>query len=63
MDLTTCVWRRGPDLPLGLVNDGSRNLGYARGSAYLVQEKRIIYSGGVQLNKSPAEESNQVRDY
>ena len=63
LDLTTYVWRRGPDLPLGLVNDGSRNQGYARGSAYLVQEKRIIYSGGVQLNKSPAEESNQVRDY
>jgi hypothetical protein len=63
LDLMTYVWRRGPDLPMGLVNDGSRNLGYARGSAYLVQEKRIIYSGGVQLSKSPAEESNQVRDY
>ena len=63
LDVTTQSWNRGPDLPQGIFEDYGSNLGYARGTAYLVQENRIIYSGGVQLNKSPAEESNQVRDY
>lgn len=60
-DLSTLQWNQGPALPISTFEeDTSTKIGFARGSAYLVKNKILIYSGGVQLVKHSANQSNQV---
>lgn len=61
LDLITMQWSQGPALPSTANEEGtSKKIGFARGSAYLVKEKILIYSGGVQLVKHSSNQSNQV---
>ena len=56
LDTDTLQWEKGPELP----QNDSNEMGYARGSVYLISNDAIVYSGGVRLKKNEPQESNQV---